>query len=108
LIDGPQTFDINILLFPYDRNESYPFRSFECWVPPSPNLPPMTDTEKDKASVRHVCNPPACKCGYRAELVNPPTGLDYTLFFHCLIPLTVIVAKEVIYLVVNKVLSVCI
>jgi hypothetical protein len=68
----------------------------------------MTDVEKDKASARCVRNPPACKCGYRAELVNPPTGLDYTLFFHCSIPLMVIVAKEIIYLVVIKVLSVCI
>jgi hypothetical protein len=68
----------------------------------------MTDAEKDKASVRRVRNPPACKSGYRAELVNPPAELDYTSFFRCPIPLTVIVPKEVIYLVVIKVLSVCI
>jgi hypothetical protein len=68
----------------------------------------MTDAEKDKASARRIRNPPACKCGYHVELVNPPSGLDYTLFFHCLIPLMVIVAKEVIYLIMIKVLSVCI
>jgi hypothetical protein len=67
----------------------------------------MTNAEKDEASVRRVHNPPACKCGYHAELVNSPAGLDYTSFVHCPIPLTVILAKEVIYLVV-KVLSVCI
>jgi hypothetical protein len=92
-IDGPETFDINILLFPYDRNVSSPFRSFKRWVPPPPNSPPMTDAEKDEASARRVRNPPTCKCDYRAELVNPPAGLDYTPFFRCLIPLTVIVAK---------------
>jgi hypothetical protein len=68
----------------------------------------MTDAEKDEASARHVRNPPACKSGYRAELVNPPAGLDYTSSFRCPIHLTVIVPKEVIYLVVIKVLSVCI
>jgi hypothetical protein len=80
-IDGPETFDINILLFPYDRNESSPFRSVKRWVPPPPNPPPITDVEKDEASARHVRNPPACKCGYRAKVVNPPAGLDCTLFF---------------------------
>jgi hypothetical protein len=68
----------------------------------------MTDAEKDEASACHVCNPTACKYGYHAKLANPPDRLDYTPFFCCPIPLTVIVAKEVIYLVVNKVLSVCI
>jgi hypothetical protein len=34
--------------------------------------------------------------------------LDYTLFFDCPIPLTVILAKDVIFFVVIKVLSVCI
>jgi hypothetical protein len=68
----------------------------------------MTDVEKYEASVHHVCNPPVCKYGYHAELVKPPAGLDYTSFFRCPITLTVILAKEVIYLVVIKVLSVCI
>jgi hypothetical protein len=68
----------------------------------------MTNAEKDEASARRARNPPVCKCDYHAELVNPPAGLDYTPFFRCLISLTVIVAKEVIYLVVIKVLSVCI
>jgi hypothetical protein len=68
----------------------------------------MTNAEKGEASVHRVRNPPAYKCGYRAELVNPPVVLDYTLFFHCPIPLTVILAKDVIFFVVIKVLSVCI
>jgi hypothetical protein len=68
----------------------------------------MTDAEKDEASARHLHNPPMYKCGYRAELVNLPVRLDYTLFFHCLVPLMVILAKEAIYFVVIKVLSVCI
>jgi hypothetical protein len=50
----------------------------------------MIDEENDGASTRRIRNPPACKCGYRAELVNPPPGLDYTPFFRCLIPLSVI------------------
>jgi hypothetical protein len=53
----------------------------------------MTDEEKHKESTRRVRNPPTCKCGYRAELVNPSAGLDYTSFFHCPIPLTVILDK---------------
>jgi hypothetical protein len=107
-IDRLESFDINIILFPYDRYESSPFRSFKRWVPPPPNPPPMIDAEKDEASVHCVHNPPMCKCGYRAELVNPPAEMDYTPFFHCLIPLTVILAKDVIYFVVIKVLGVCI
>jgi hypothetical protein len=73
-------FDPQILLFPYGRNASSPLRSFKHWVPPLPNLPPMTDEEKDEASTCHVRNPSACKCGYCAELVNPPARLDYTIF----------------------------
>jgi hypothetical protein len=82
--------DRQILLFPYDRNESSPLRSFKRWVPLPPNPPPVTDEEKDEASTRRVRNPPACKYGYRAELVNPAPGLDYTSFFRCPIPLSVI------------------
>jgi hypothetical protein len=107
-IDGPEAFDINIIFFPYDRNESSPLRSFKHWVPPPSNPLPMIDVENDEANVRRVRNPLGCKCGYHAELVNPPAGLDYIPFFHCSIPLMAIVAKEVIYLVVNKVSSVCI
>jgi hypothetical protein len=79
-IDGPELVIRQILLFPYDRNESSPLRSFKRWVPPPPNPPPMTDEEKDKASIHRVHNQPTWKCGYRAELVNLPPGLDYTPF----------------------------
>jgi hypothetical protein len=82
--------DRQILIFPYDRNESSLLRSFKHWVSPLPNPPPMTYEEKDEVSTRRVRNPSVCKCGYRAELVNPPPGLDYTPFFRCLIPLSVI------------------
>jgi hypothetical protein len=68
-------------------------RSFKHWVPLLPNPPPMTDEEKDEASSCRVRIPSACKCGYRAELVKLPTGLDYTPFFHYLIPLLVILDK---------------
>jgi hypothetical protein len=43
-------FDPQIHLFPYDKNESSPLCSFKHWVPPPPNLPPMTNKEKDEAS----------------------------------------------------------
>jgi hypothetical protein len=99
-IDGPELVDRQILLFPYDRNESSPLRSFKHWVPPPPNPPPMTDEEKDEASSRRVCNPPTCKCGYCAELVNPPPGLDYTSFFHCPIPLSVIL-DNILYILLR-------
>jgi hypothetical protein len=69
-IDEPELIDRQILLFPYDRNESSPLRSFKRWIPPPPNTPPMTDEEQDEACTRLVRNPPACKYGYRAELVN--------------------------------------
>jgi hypothetical protein len=49
-IDGPEMFDPQIHLFPYDKNESSPLCSFKHWVPPPPNLPPMTNKEKDEAS----------------------------------------------------------
>jgi hypothetical protein len=100
-------FNINIILFPYDRNESSPFHSFKSWVPPSPNPPPMTDVEKDEASSRRVCNPHVCKCGYHTKLVIPSVGLDYTPFFCCPIPLMVILAKT-LYIFMIEVLSVCI
>jgi hypothetical protein len=69
-----------ILLFPYDRNESCLYHSFNRWVPPSLNPPPMVDEEKEEATTRHVSHPHLCKCGYRFKLANPPIGLDYTLF----------------------------
>jgi hypothetical protein len=93
-IDGLEMFDPQILLFPYDRNKSYPLHSFKCWVSPPPNPPPMTDEKKDEATTHHVHNPPAYKCGYYAELVNPPAKLDYTPFFCCPISLSIILYKR--------------
>jgi hypothetical protein len=101
-IDGPKTFDPQILLFPYDRNESSPLWSFKHWIPLPPNPPSMTDEEKDEASTWCVRNPPVCKCGYHAELVNPPAGLNYTPFFCCLVPLTVILDKRLYILLWSK------
>jgi hypothetical protein len=75
-------------------NESSLLRSFKRWVPPPPNIQPMTDEKKYEASTQHVRNPPGCKCGYHAELVNPPVGLNYTSFFRCPIPLMVILDKR--------------
>jgi hypothetical protein len=43
-------WNTQILLFPYDRNESFLYRSFKHWVPPPPNPPPMTDEEKEEAT----------------------------------------------------------
>jgi hypothetical protein len=87
-------FDPQILLFSYDRNESSPLRSFKRWVPLPSDPLPMTDEEKDEASIRRVRNPPSCKCDHRAELVNPSAGLDYTPFFCFPIPLMVILDKR--------------
>jgi hypothetical protein len=47
-IDAPKTFYPQILLFPYDRNESSLLRSFKRWVPPPPNPRLMTDVKKDE------------------------------------------------------------
>jgi hypothetical protein len=69
-------------------------RSFKRWVPLPPNPPPTKDEDKDEASTHRVRNPSICKCGYRAELMNPHVGLDYTLFFCCPIPLIVILIKR--------------
>jgi hypothetical protein len=78
-----------ILLFPYDRNQYFLYHIFKRWVPPAPYPPPMTDEEKEEAITHHVQNPLFWKCGYRSELANPPTGLDYTPFWCCPIPLLV-------------------
>jgi hypothetical protein len=102
LIDEPETIDLQILLFPYDRNDSSLLRYFKRWVLPPPNPLPMTDEQKDEASTRRVHNQPACKCGYCAKLVNLPTGLDYTPIFHCLIPLMVILDKRLYILLGSK------
>ncbi|KAL6595440.1 hypothetical protein ACP70R_047780 [Stipagrostis hirtigluma subsp. patula] len=86
-IDGPEAYDERILLFPYEE-EKVPFEEFKRWVPPPPNPSTMTEEAKYEVSRRRVGNPPLCKCGYWAELQNPPRGLTYTPFFRCPIPLT--------------------
>jgi hypothetical protein len=93
-IEGPEKWNPQILLFPYDRTESSSYRTFKRWVPSPPNPPPMADEVKDEATTRCVCNTPLCKCEYCLELANPPTGLDYTHFWHRLIPLLVIIHKR--------------
>jgi hypothetical protein len=79
--------------FPYDRTESSSYHTFKHWVPSPPNPPPMID-EKGETTTCHIHNSPLCKCGYHSKLVNLPTGLDYTLFWHCPIPLLVIVHRR--------------
>jgi hypothetical protein len=63
-IDEPEMFSPQIILFLYDQNEAFPYHSFKCWVPPSPNPPPMTDEEKEEATTWRVSHPPLCKCEY--------------------------------------------
>jgi hypothetical protein len=101
-IDDPEMFDPQILFHPYDRNEYSPLISFKRWVPPPLNPLLMIGAEKDEASTHRICNPPACKCGYRAELEYPPVGLGYTPFFHCPIPLTAILHKSLYHLLWSK------
>jgi hypothetical protein len=100
-INGPEMWNPQILLFPYDRSESFPYYSFKRWIPTPPNSPLMTDEEKKEATIRRVREPPFCKCGYRSQLVNPPNGLDYTLFWHCHIPLSVKLHKITSLFVIN-------
>jgi hypothetical protein len=95
-------FNPQMLLFPYDRNESSPLRSIKRWVPLPPNPPPMIDEEKDEATTHHVCNSPVCKHGYGFELATPPARLDYTLFWRCHIPLLVILQKRLYILLLSK------
>jgi hypothetical protein len=88
--------------FPYDRSESFLYRSFKRWVPPPPNSPLMTDEEKQEATTCRVQNPHLCKCGYHSKLANLATGLDYTIFWCCPIPLSVIAHKRCLSLIVKK------
>jgi hypothetical protein len=78
------------------------FRSFKCWVFPSPNPLSITDEEKKEATTHSVRNTPLCKCGYQSQLVNPPNGLDYTPFWHCPIPLSVKLCEIISYCNVPK------
>jgi hypothetical protein len=103
-IDGLKMFDPQILLFSYDQNESFSYRSFKNWVPLPLNPPPMTYEEEEEATTHCVSHSPLCKCGYRFKLVNPLTGLDYTPFWCCPIPLSVIAHKRCHSFVVMKIL----
>jgi hypothetical protein len=55
----------------------------------------MIDEEKEEATTRCVSHPPLCKYGYHLQLANPPTRFDYTPFWRCPIPLSVIAHKRV-------------
>jgi hypothetical protein len=57
-IDGLGMCNPQILLFLYDRNESFPYRSFQRWVPPPPNPPSMTNEEKEEATTHRGRNYP--------------------------------------------------
>jgi hypothetical protein len=92
------------LFFPYDDNQSFTYRSFQRWVALSPNPPSMIDEEKEEATTHRVSHPSLCKCEYRSQLANPPTGLDYTPFWRCYIPLSVIPNKRYHFFVVLEVL----
>jgi hypothetical protein len=50
-------------LFQYDRNESFLYHSFKCWVPSPLNPPSITDEEKKEATTQRVHNSPLCKWG---------------------------------------------
>jgi hypothetical protein len=43
-----------------------------------------------------------CKRGYGFELASPPAGLDYTLFWRCHIPLSVILQKRLYISLLSK------
>jgi hypothetical protein len=103
-IDGLEMWNPQILLFLYDRNESFTYRSVQRWVPLPPNPPPMTDEETEEATTHRVRIPPLCKCGYWSMLANLPTRLDYTPFWHCPITSSVIAHKRCLSLVVMKVM----
>jgi hypothetical protein len=63
-IDEPEMFDPQILLFPYDDNQSFLYRNFQRWLPSPPNPPPMIDEEKKEVMTHRVSHTPLCKCGY--------------------------------------------
>jgi hypothetical protein len=88
---------------PYDDNQSFSYHSFKRWVAPPPNPPPLTYEEKEEATTHRVSYLPLCKCGYRSQLANPLTGLDYTLFSRYPIPLLVIPHKRCHFFVVLEV-----
>ncbi|XP_039846492.1 uncharacterized protein LOC120705992 [Panicum virgatum] len=50
-IDGSDKFDPRIRLFPYYRSESWAYNEFRRWVPPPPNPSPMTEEEKQEATI---------------------------------------------------------
>jgi hypothetical protein len=68
-IDGPEKFDPRYLLFE-DWVCRQPRERFHRWVPPPPNPPEMTDSEKEVAKYRRLETPPLCKCGDHA-VINP-------------------------------------
>jgi hypothetical protein len=65
-------FNSRILLFPYDDNESFPYRSFQRLVPPPPNPPLKTDKEKEEATTHRLSHPPCANVG--TVTVGEPTN----------------------------------
>ena len=77
-IDGADKFDPRYLFLDDCWRGRHSWEHFERWVPPLPNLPPMTAKEKHLAAVRRLEEPPLRDCGDRA-VINP----EYTLKFVC-------------------------
>nr|TKW16099.1 hypothetical protein SEVIR_5G277200v2 [Setaria viridis] len=66
-----------------------PVPNCRCGVPaevtPPPNLPPMTEEEKQEVVCRHVRGRPLCKCGVATKLMRLNIGVapKFTPFFRC-------------------------
>lgn len=60
-----------------------PYERFERWVPPPPNPPVMTPTEKIEASDWHMKNPPLCNCDDPAQLECYEWSESLTPAFKC-------------------------
>jgi hypothetical protein len=72
-VDGPDKFDPRYLLFANWLCGRRSHERFKRWVPPPPNLPPMTDAEKGVATERRLESPPRCDCGDR-DVINEDTA----------------------------------
>jgi hypothetical protein len=70
-IDDLEMWYPQILLFPYDRSESFLYHSFKRWVPPPPNPPLVIDEKKEETTTRHVHNLPLCNYNHQNTFVLP-------------------------------------